>query len=66
VSAVPPEAVNAATAVFLRGGTVRDMLEAAAPWMAAVAPGGDGAVRPQEGPRTAGQPPAGVTGYREP
>ena len=27
---------------------------------------GDGAVRPQDGPRTAGQGPAGVTGYREP
>ena len=131
MSAVPQEAVDAATAVFLRGGTVRDMLEAAAPWMAAPhlemtadvyvyrvtgpggepldlprrllphrnfmsrtaayrraallrdqhgvnagirrslpvrfpAPGGDGAVRPQDGPRTAGQPPAGVTGYREP
>jgi len=33
VSAVPPEAVDAATAVLLRGGTVRDMLEAAALWM---------------------------------
>ena len=66
MSAVPPEATAAATAVFLRGGTVRDMLEAAAPWMAAVAPGEDGAVRPQDGPRTAEQPPAGVTGYREP
>jgi len=133
VSAVPQEAVDAATAVFLRGGSVRDMLEAAAPWMVSPgpgpemtadfcvyrvtgpggepldlprrllphrnfmsrtaayrraallrdqhgvnagirrslpvrfpAPGGDGAVRPQDGPRTAGQPPAGVTGYREP
>jgi hypothetical protein len=66
VSAVTPEATAAATAVLLRGGTVRDMLEAAAPWMAVAGPGGDGAVRPQDGPRTAGQPPAGVTGYREP
>ena len=39
MSAVPPQAVDAATAVFLRGGTVRDMLEAAAPWMAAPHPG---------------------------
>jgi len=39
VNAVPPEAVDAATAVFLRGGTVQDMLEAAAPWMAAPHPG---------------------------
>ena len=30
------------------------------------ASGGDGPVRPQDGPRTAGQGRAGVTGYREP
>ena len=35
MSAVPPESVDAATAVFLRGGTVRDMLEAAQPWIRA-------------------------------
>jgi hypothetical protein len=34
VSAVTPEAVEAAAKVLMRGGTVQDMLEAAAPLMA--------------------------------
>ena len=109
MSAVPPGAADAATRVFMLGGSVQDMLEAAAPLMLAGprslvaqwrrsadslsssdpawsshfhdcanelerllanatpdASGGDGPGGPQDGPRTAEQGPAGVTGYREP
>jgi|SRR6478736_8662386 len=43
MSAVTPEAVDAAAKVLMRGGTVQDMLEAAAPLIVAAALGdGDG------------------------
>jgi hypothetical protein len=66
VSAVPPEAVDAATAVFLRGGTVRDMLEAAAPWMAAASPGEDAPGSRTGSPQTAEQAPAHTSGTPRP
>jgi hypothetical protein len=50
VSAVTPEAVDAAAKVLMRGGKVQDMLEAAAPLIVAAAlgdggPGDEGAAR---------------------
>jgi len=51
----------------LRGGTAAMSTEIRMAISAALAAsGGDAPVWPQDGPRTAEQPPAGVTGYRAP